>query len=78
MRLSDAREEKNMQDWLDDKTAQKKEQKKQETIKYYESMIAEEIEGIKDCIDQGYFLFAQNKLKRILKYKNTIVNLNIN
>lgn len=72
MRLS---EDKKMQDWLDDKAAQKKEQKRQETIKYYQSEIAEEIEGIKDCLDQGYFSFAQSKLKRILEYKNEIHNL---
>ena len=77
MRLSDAREEKNMEDWLDDKAAQKQEQRRQETIKYYESEIAEEIEAVKDCLDQGYFLFAKNKLERILEFKNTIVELNI-
>lgn len=74
MRPSD---DKKMQDWLDDKAAQKKEQKRQESIRFYESMIAEEIEGIKDCLDQGYFLFAKNKLERILEFKNTIVELNI-
>lgn len=74
MRPSD---DKKMQDWLDDKAAQKKEQKRQESIRFYESMIAEEIEAVKDCLDQGYFLFAKNKLERILEFKNTIVELNI-
>ncbi len=78
MRLSDAREEKNMEDWLADKRAQREEQRRQESIKLYESKIAEEIEAVKDCLDQGYFSIANRKLERILKFRNTILKLNIN
>ena len=75
MRPSD---DKKMQDWLDDKVAQKQEQRKQDNIKYYESKIAEEIEGVKDCLDQGFFSMAKGKLERIEKFRNTILKLNIN
>ena len=64
--------------WLDDKAAQKQEHKRQERIAYYESKIAEEIEAVKDCLDQGYFSIANRKLERILKFRNTILKLNIN
>lgn len=75
MMLSD---DKKMQDWLDDKAAQKQEQRRQESIRFYESKIAEEIEAVKDCLDQGYFSIANRKLERILKFRNTILKLNIN
>ena len=74
MRPSD---DKKMQDWLADKRAQREEKLRQESIQYFQEKIAEEIEGVKDCLDQGFFSIAKSKLERIEKFRNELVELNI-
>lgn len=72
MTISQAREEKNLQDAKKDYQAKKWQQKNEQMIKYFQSEIEQEKEAIIDCLEQNFIDMAQQRIKRILELKDAI------
>lgn len=73
--VTDAREEKNFQDRMDDYLNKKRAARIYEQIKYYEAKIEEEKESIIDCVNQDLLSFVPLKVERIQYFKNEIYKL---
>tara|TARA_S200002703_G_scaffold31390_1_gene27375 strand:- start:2272 stop:2508 length:237 start_codon:yes stop_codon:yes gene_type:complete len=63
--LSDARNEKNFDDLLDDHKAKVETERKMQRIKFLRSEIDKSKKAIIDCINQNLFSFAKYHLERI-------------
>ena len=65
MLVSEARNQKNLQDARADYQSEKLRERNEQIIKYYQSKIEEEKEAIKNCLDQNFFLMAKSRVHRI-------------
>lgn len=75
MKVSEAREEKNLQDAKAEYQSGSSLAKKKLKIKYFEYKIEEEKKAIKDCLDQNFFSMAKSKIERIEEMRNKINSL---
>jgi len=74
--LSDARDDKKMDDWLADMRAKKEIERKVERLTFLWSEIEERKKDAIDCIEQCLFSFAKSHLEKITNLKNEIDEIN--